>query len=269
MERVAGGGHELRLRALASDELHVGAPRAERVSYGERRHDVSRCPSRGDHDRWHFHLRRWRAARVVRPFGSLRAAAGGGHVEEQPHRPHQHHQVARAVRDERQRHAGERHQPEHGEEVQCCLAQDQRRDAGGEQLRVAVAGELRHPQSGVADHAVQAQQPEDAEQPELLADDSQDHVGVRLGQVEDLLHRLAQADPEEPAVADRGERLNGLEARVARVGERVDEREEPLAPVGLGDREDRREEEERARRSGRCSASACRRRSEARRPRSR
>ena len=54
-----------------------------------------------------------------------------------------------------------------------------------------------------------------------------------LGQVEDLLHRLAEAHPEEAARADRGHRLDRLEAAVAGVRARVEERREPLAPVGL------------------------------------
>ena len=53
--------------------------------------------------------------------------------------------------------------------------------------------------------------------PELLADHGQDHVGVRLGQVEELLHALAEADAERPAGADRDHRLHRLEARALRV----------------------------------------------------
>src|SRR3712207_6895226 len=54
---------------------------------------------------------------------------------------------------------------------------------------------------------------------------SQDHVGVRLGQVEDLLHRLAEPDAEEPARPDRHQSLDRLEPGVAGVGERVEERD--------------------------------------------
>ena len=43
---------------------------------------------------------------------------------------------------------------------------------------------------------------ERAEQPELLADDREDQVGVRLGQVAELLHALAEPDAGQPARAE-------------------------------------------------------------------
>ena len=97
----------------------------------------------------------------------------------------------------------------------------------------AVAGELRGSQAGVGDQPVEADDAEDPERAELLADDRQDHVRVGLGQVEDLLHRLPQADAEQPAGPDRDHGLDGLEAGVRGVGPGVEERGQPLAPVGL------------------------------------
>ncbi len=135
----------------------------------------------------------------------------------------QHDQRRRAGRDERERDAGERREPEDGVDVEQGLAQDQRGDAGGEQLGVAVARGLRGPQPGVGDHAVEGEQAADPGEPELLADDGEDEVRVGLGQVEDLLHGLAGAEPEQPARADRDLALDGLEAVRAGVRPRVEE----------------------------------------------
>src|SRR6478735_12337859 len=54
--------------------------------------------------------------------------APGGDVEQQPHAGQQHGQVRRSVGDEGQRHAGQRRQPQDGEDVQARLAEDERRD---------------------------------------------------------------------------------------------------------------------------------------------
>ena len=98
----------------------------------------------------------------------------------------------RARRDERQRHAGERREAEDGVDVEQRLAQDQAGEAGGEQLGVdalrafgrSAAPRTRSCRRGTAAPQIPAR-------PELLADDGEDEVGVGLGQVEDLLHRLA------------------------------------------------------------------------------
>ena len=54
-----------------------------------------------------------------------------------------------------------------------------------------------------------------------------------LGQVEDLLDRLAEAAAEEPARAQRDLALHGLEARAAGVAPGIEEGRQPRAPVGL------------------------------------
>src|SRR6266487_141617 len=46
---------------------------------------------------------------------------------------------------------------------------------------------------------------------ELLADDREDHVRVRLGQVVDLLDPLAETASEDPAGAEPDQRLHRLE----------------------------------------------------------
>src|SRR4029079_5635106 len=71
---------------------------------------------------------------------------------------------------------------------------------------------------------------------ELLADDREDEVRMGLGEVEDLLHRLADAAPEQPARPERDLALDGLEPRVARVRPRVEERRQARAAVRLAQR---------------------------------
>src|SRR3954465_6919368 len=147
----------------------------------------------------------------------------GGDVEEHPDRGQQDEGVRLPVGDERQGHAGERREPEDHEHVERRLAQDEGGQTGGEELGIGPGGLPGGPQPGPEDHPVEG---DDAAQPghaELLPDDGEDEVRVRLGQVEDLLHRLPEPDPEEPARAERDLSLHGLEAGAARVAPRVDE----------------------------------------------
>ena len=62
-----------------------------------------------------------------------------------------------------------------------------------------------------------------ADQPELLGDHRIDEVGVRLGQVEQLLHAVHQAAAPDAAGADGDQRLDDLEAVAERVVPRVRE----------------------------------------------
>src|SRR5674536_345383 len=59
---------------------------------------------------------------------------------------------------------------------------------------------------------------------EELGDHREDEVGGSLGQVEDLLHRLAGADAEQAARADRDLTLHGLKATGGGVRPGIQER---------------------------------------------
>ena len=72
-----------------------------------------------------------------------------------------------------------------------------------------------------------------ADEPELLADDREDHVGVRLGQEVHLLDPLPEPLAGDPARAHADDRLHVLEARALGVLPRVEEAEHALAPVRL------------------------------------
>ena len=83
----------------------------------------------------------------------------------------------------------------------------------------------------------------DADEPELLADDREDHVGVRLGEVRDLPDALAQTGAREAARADADRGLHDLEARALGVRPRMQEAEEAGATIWLEpdrERSDRR-----------------------------
>ena len=91
-----------------------------------------------------------------------------------------------------------------------------------------------------------------AEQPGLFGDHREDEVGVRLGQVEQLLHAAHQALAEHAAGADGDQRLDDLEAVAERIGPRIHERQQaPAAIVGLHqDHVERRQRQQRRRRAG-------------------
>jgi len=137
------------------------------------------------------------------------------------------------VAHERQRDAGQRREPHDGGEVDRRLAEDEGRETGRESLPERVAAAQRDVEPRVAEEGEGADDGRCAEEAELLADDGEDHVGRGLREVVDLLDALAEPDAGEPAGAERDRRLHDLEARSLRVAPRVEEAEEPGAPVGL------------------------------------
>ena len=71
-----------------------------------------------------------------------------------------------------------------------------------------------------------------ADEPELLAEDREDEVRVRLGEVEELLLRLPESSPQKPPAAEREVGLDDLEPGPPRVRPGVEEREDPPEAVG-------------------------------------
>ena len=88
------------------------------------------------------------------------------------------------------------------------------------------------PEAAHGDQREQAQHDERADQPELLADQREDEIGVRLGQEEHLLLALPEPDAAEAAGAEGDERLHELKAGVLRVRPRIEEGEQ--APHAIG-----------------------------------
>ena len=138
----------------------------------------------------------------------------------------------------------------------CCFSFRARE---AHELEVALAQRAR----GVGlrlQEAVEEQHGAHAGHTQLLADDRENEVGVRLGQVEDLLHRLPEPAAEEPARPQRDLPLDRLKARPAGVRPRVEKGRQPRPPVGRADRV--QEDEESCRRGAHASSppiTSCRR----------
>ena len=73
---------------------------------------------------------------------------------------------------------------------------------------------------------------------ELLADDREDEVGVRVGQEAPLRLPAAEAGADEVARSQPDERLHDLVARARAVGRWIHERQQPGPAVGRGHRHD-------------------------------
>ena len=81
----------------------------------------------------------------------------------------------------------------------------------------------RDPVALVRDHEEQRHHRQGADEAPFLADDGEDEVGRRRRQVEELLAALPEAEPGEPAQAEREQRLDRVVAAPERVAERVEE----------------------------------------------
>jgi len=96
-----------------------------------------------------------------------------------------------------------------------------------------VLGPLSGPKACVAEQPEQSDEPRNPDHAQLLADHGGDHVRVGLGQVEGLLHPVAEPDAEDPAGAEGDLRLSRLKASAGGVGARMQEAGQPRHPVGL------------------------------------
>ena len=82
---------------------------------------------------------------------------------------------------------------------------------------------------------------ERSDQAELFSEDREYEIGVLFGQIEELCARGAQADAEDPAAAQRQQRLDDVKAGVQRIAPWIDEGEDSRAPVGTCEHGQRRE----------------------------
>src|SRR3954453_7458566 len=121
---------------------------------------------------------------------SCLSSATGRDVKEDADRNELHHEAGPAVGDERQRDSRQRSEPEHSREVDRGLAAHERRQPRSKALAERIAALQRGLEAGPREQDVREDQGSGAEQPELLADDGEDHVGVGLRQEVDLLHTL-------------------------------------------------------------------------------
>ena len=94
---------------------------------------------------------------------------------------------------------------------------DPQPEAGGQirlELQAALRGEPRDVEAAPDQRDEQRQRQHDAGEAQLLGQHREQEVGVRLRQIEQLLHALAEPDAEPLAAADGDQRLRELEAAV-------------------------------------------------------
>src|SRR5437773_6473651 len=152
-------------------------------------------------------------------------------VKEDADRDELHHEARPAVRDERQRDPGQRREPEDGRKVDRRLAADETGQAGGQPLAEGIPTLERGLQAGPCEEHIGEDERRGADEAELLADDREDHVGVRLRQVVDLLDALPEPLAEEMSRAQADLRLDDLESGALRVLPRVEKAEDALPHV--------------------------------------
>ena len=110
------------------------------------------------------------------------------------------------------------------------LRREREGEAEGEQRSGRRLQSERDPQPSPSDQRGEPEQDEHSDQPELLAGDREDEVGMGLRQEEQLLQSRPVAASEQPAAAQRDQALGALPGRVGG-GRRVEERPNPLQPI--------------------------------------
>ena len=120
-----------------------------------------------------------------------------GDIKEDANRREADDKARASVRDEWERHAGERREPHDGAHVDGSLAAHERRQADREPLSEWIAAAERDVEAGVREERKCGDDAERADEAELLSDDREDHVRRGLREVVDLLDTLPQADAED------------------------------------------------------------------------
>src|SRR5438094_7483662 len=149
-----------------------------------------------------------------------------------------------AVRDEGQREAGHGHQARDHRHVHPGLGRQPHRDPGRDERAGRILGADRDTHAAVREDEEEHDDRERSGEPELVAEHGEDGVRVRRGKEPELLAPRAKAFAERAAQREPVERLDRLEAGAARVGPRVEEREETLRAIRLHERADPRDQHE-------------------------
>ena len=106
-----------------------------------------------------------------------------------------------------------------------------------------------NPERAADESGVQRDHRAHADETEFLGEHRQDEVGVRLGQVRQLLHRRTEADTEPFTATDRHQRIRQLVAGIERVGPRIEERLQAADAIRFCDRHDRERRQQHQHRS--------------------
>ena len=189
---------------------------------GEAGDDVSARATAGDDDgTLGAHGRR-----ATGPAGS----GPTGDVQEDARREHGDDERGAAVADERKGDALVRERADRDADVEHRLQPDPGGDADGQQRALQLTRSSTGGDPGDHQREEQADHEDAAHQPELLADDGEDEVGVRLGEEPPLGSALTEPDPEQPARGQADLGLQRLEAPVVGVLPRIEERQHPAPP---------------------------------------
>ena len=113
------------------------------------------------------------------------------------------------------------------------MAADEHGQTGRKRLAEGIAAAQRDPQPDVGEGCVGGDQGCRPDETELLADDREDHVRMRLGEEVRLLDALTETAAEDAAGAESDHGLDDLKAGPLRIVPRVDEAEDSRPPIGL------------------------------------
>src|SRR6266852_4229830 len=139
-------------------------------------------------------------------------------IEKQADRDEARDQRRSAVAHQRQRQSLGGHEAKRDADVDERLD----RDHHGEPERgveiEALLAESRDPEAAPNQKGKGRNHGDRADESQLLADNRENEVGVRLGKEEEFLPSVADAQPMQAAGTDRDERLHGLESLPLRIG---------------------------------------------------
>ena len=158
-------------------------------------------------------------------------------VQQYAHRGKAHHQRGPTRADERQRDTFRWHEAEHDAHIHEGLHHDHRRETERNERAEAVRCAHGDPHPPPGDQAEAGKDRRRPDETQFLADDREDEVGVRLGQIEELLNTFHQAAPEHTSSPHRNQGLDDLKAVAKRVRPGVPEGQQPTATVRRTDQD--------------------------------
>ena len=138
-----------------------------------------------------------------------------------------------AVGDERQGDTGHRHERSDDGHVHPGLEDQPDGDAGRQQRPRGIRCGERDADALERDDQEEHDDRERAEEPELVAEDGEDRVGVGRREEPELLLARAEALTERSTEREPIDGLDRLEPGAARIAPRIEEREDPLQAIGL------------------------------------
>ncbi len=166
--------------------------------------------------------------RVIAPRGRLSPRD----PEQEPHPDQGDHQGRATVGDERERDARHGQRVDDTADVDHRLRQDPTGDPDRDIARERVPLPRRDPKARPAEGAEAREDREGSHQAQVAGYDGEDEVGVGIGEEPPGRHRRPHAASGHTAEPQGGEGLHNLVPARRGMGERVDERQQPVAGIG-------------------------------------